>query len=79
MGSLGVYQDAIGTVTALNTDNITSQATGVIAAVHYTEGQFVRKGDPLIDIDPRPYQATLDEAKARSIAIRACWLKRKWI
>ena len=63
VGSLGVYQDAIGTVTALNTDNITSQATGVIAAVHYTEGQFVRKGDPLIDIDPRPYQATLDEAK----------------
>ena len=62
-GSLGVYQDAIGTVTALNTANMTSQATGVIAAVHYSEGQFVHKGDPLIDIDPRPYQATLAQAQ----------------
>lgn len=62
-GSLGVYQDAIGTVTALNTDSITSQATGPIAAVHYNEGQMVKKGDPLIDIDPRPYQATLAQAQ----------------
>ena len=62
-GSLGVYQDAIGTVTAEYTDSITSQATGVISAVHYSEGQIVHKGDPLIDIDPRPYQATLDEAQ----------------
>lgn len=63
VGSLGVYQDAIGTVTALNTDSITSQATGVIAAVHYSEGQYVHKGDPLVDIDPRPYQATLAQAQ----------------
>jgi membrane fusion protein, multidrug efflux system len=62
-GSLGVYFDAIGTVTPVYTDSITAQVTGVITAVHYREGQFVRKGDPLIDIDPRPYAAQLAEAQ----------------
>ena len=45
-GSLGVYQDAIGTVTPLNTDSITSQATGVIAAVHYTRRAVCPQGRP---------------------------------
>jgi membrane fusion protein, multidrug efflux system len=62
-GSLGVYLDAIGTVTPVYTDSITAQVTGVITAVHYTEGQMVRKNDPLIDIDPRPYQAQLIESQ----------------
>jgi membrane fusion protein, multidrug efflux system len=62
-GSLGVYLDAIGTVTPVYMDSITAQVTGVITEVHYTEGQTVRKGDPLIDIDPRPYQAQLTEAQ----------------
>lgn len=62
-GSIGVYLDAIGTVTPTYTDTITSQVTGVITAVHYREGQTVHKGDPLIDIDDRPYQAQLQEAQ----------------
>jgi membrane fusion protein, multidrug efflux system len=62
-GSLGVYLDAIGTVTPVYTDSITAQVTGVITAVHYTEGQLVQKDAPLIDIDPRPYQAQLTEAQ----------------
>jgi multidrug efflux system membrane fusion protein len=62
-GDMGVYLDAIGTVTALYTDSITAQVTGIITAVHYKEGQLVRKGDPLIDIDPRPYQALVMEAE----------------
>jgi multidrug efflux system membrane fusion protein len=62
-GTIGVYQDAIGTVTPVYTDSITAQVTGVITAVHYREGQFVRKGDPLIDIDPRPYAAQLTQAQ----------------
>ncbi len=62
-GSIGVYQDAIGTVTPVFTDAITSQVTGVITAVHYREGQFVLKGDPLIDIDPRSYAAQLAQAQ----------------
>ncbi len=62
-GSIGVYQDAIGTVTPVYTDAITSQVTGVITAVHYREGQFVQKGDSLVDIDPRPYAAQLAQAQ----------------
>ena len=62
-GSLGVYLDAIGLVTPVYTANITAQASGMLTAVHYTEGQMVQKGDPLIDIDPRPYQAQLMEAQ----------------
>jgi membrane fusion protein, multidrug efflux system len=62
-GSIGVYQDAIGTVTPVYTDSITAQVTGVITAVHYREGQYVHKGDPLIDIDPRPYAAQLVQAQ----------------
>ena len=60
MGQMAVKLDAIGTVTPTYTASILSQANGPITAVHYHEGQYVRKGDPLIDIDPRPYQATLD-------------------
>ncbi|HTS56863.1 MAG TPA: efflux RND transporter periplasmic adaptor subunit [Terriglobales bacterium] len=62
-GDIGVYLDAIGTVTALYTDSITAQVTGVITAVHYKEGQLVHKGDPLIDIDPRQYQALVTQAE----------------
>jgi multidrug efflux system membrane fusion protein len=62
-GSIGVYLDAIGTVTPTYTDTITTQVTGVITAVHYREGQDVRKGDPLIDIDSRPYEAQLAQAQ----------------
>jgi multidrug efflux system membrane fusion protein len=62
-GDIGVYVDAIGTVTPVYTDNITSQVSGPVIAVHYTEGQLVGKGTPLIDIDPRPFQATLMQAQ----------------
>ena len=62
-GSIGVYQDAIGTVTPTFTDSITSQVTGVVTAVHYREGQTVQKGDPLIDIDSRQYEAQLAQAE----------------
>jgi len=62
-GDIGVYLEAIGTVTALYTDSITSQVTGVIQAVHYKEGQALRKGAPLIDIDPRPYEALVMQAE----------------
>jgi multidrug efflux system membrane fusion protein len=62
-GSIGVYLDSIGTVTPVYTDSITAQVTGLIVAVHYTEGQRVNKGDPLIDIDSRPYSAMLLQAQ----------------
>jgi len=62
-GDIGVYVDAIGTVTPVYTATITSQVNGIITAVHYREGQIVKKGDPLIEIDARPYQATLVQAQ----------------
>lgn len=62
-GQMAQKLTAIGTVTSVYTTSITAQVTGRIIAVHYTEGQTVRKGSPLIDIDPRPYQAALDTAK----------------
>jgi membrane fusion protein, multidrug efflux system len=62
-GNIGVYLDAIGTVTPEYTDSITSQVDGLVVAVKFQEGQRVLKGDPLIDIDPRPYRATLLQAQ----------------
>jgi membrane fusion protein, multidrug efflux system len=62
-GSVGVYLDAIGTVTPVYTASISSQVTGMVTQVHYREGELVRKGQSLIDIDARPYEATLMQAE----------------
>jgi multidrug efflux system membrane fusion protein len=62
-GNIGVYLDAIGTVTPVYTSSITAQASGVLTSVHFIEGQFVQKGDALLDIDPRPYQAQSMQAE----------------
>jgi multidrug efflux system membrane fusion protein len=58
-GSIGVYLDAIGTVTPVYTTTLISQVTGVISQVRYREGQLVHRGEPLIQIDPRPFQANV--------------------
>ena len=62
-GDVGVYLDAIGTVTPVYTNSITSQVNGLVTAVHFTEGQRVRKGAPLVEIDSRPYRALLLQAQ----------------
>jgi membrane fusion protein, multidrug efflux system len=62
-GDIGIYLQAIGTVTPVYTTSITSQVNGVVIAVRFKEGQQVNKGDALIDVDPRPYQATLLQAQ----------------
>ena len=62
-GSIGVYLEAIGTVTPIYTASITAQVNGLVTAVHYAEGQIVHKGDPLIDIDARPFQAQVLQAQ----------------
>ncbi|MFZ0210055.1 MAG: efflux RND transporter periplasmic adaptor subunit [Roseiarcus sp.] len=54
----------LGTVTALNATMVRSQITGQLVSVDFKEGQFVKKGDLLAQIDPRTYQAQLDEAEA---------------
>jgi membrane fusion protein, multidrug efflux system len=62
-GDINVYVCALGTVTPVNTVTVFSQVTGRVTAVHYHEGQMVHQGDPLIDIDARPYQAVLTQAQ----------------
>jgi membrane fusion protein, multidrug efflux system len=62
-GNIGVYLEAIGTVTPVYTASITSEVMGMVTQVYYKEGQLVRKGQPLIEIDPRPYEAQLLQAQ----------------
>jgi membrane fusion protein, multidrug efflux system len=54
----------LGTVQAFNTAPLKSQVGGAVTQINFKEGQDVRKGDLLIQLDPRPYQAVLDQAKA---------------
>jgi multidrug efflux system membrane fusion protein len=63
LGPIGYYVEALGTVTPLATVNLYSQVSGRVMAVHYVEGQMVHRGDLLIDVDPRPYEAQLKEAQ----------------
>src|SRR5204863_656497 len=60
-----VYLDAVGAVRALNTVTVRSQVDGKLIAVNFTEGQDVKKGDVLGEIDPVLYKATLDQAVAK--------------
>ena len=60
---LGVHLDAIGTVTPVYTSLIASQVSGQIRSVFYKEGDLVRRGAPLIEIDPRAFEATLLQAE----------------
>jgi len=62
-GDIGIYLGLSAPSTPVYTSSITSQVNGVVTAVQFKEGQPVRKGDALIDIDPRPYQATLLQAQ----------------
>ena len=81
---------AIGTVTPIYTGAITSQVSGIVEKVSYKEGQPVRKGTPLVEIDPRPFAATLmqaqgalerdqyvlEQARMDLERFRAAWAKR---
>ncbi len=60
-----VYLRGIGTVQALNSVEVHPQVGGVLISVPVREGQEVKQGDVLAVIDPRPYQAALDKAKAQ--------------
>jgi multidrug efflux system membrane fusion protein len=63
--NLPVYLNGLGKVQALNTVTIRAQVDGKIVQVNFHEGQDVRSGDILLQIDPRPYQAALDQAVAK--------------
>ena len=59
-----IYLRGVGTVIAYNTDVVRSQIQGQLAQITFTEGQTVKAGDLLAQIDPRPYQAQLDQVIA---------------
>jgi len=64
-GDIGIFLNALGTVTPVYTVTVTSRVQGEITQVYYHEGQMVKKGDPLIEIDPRPYQAALTQVEGQ--------------
>jgi len=63
-GDVPIYLRGIGTVIAYNTVVVRSQIQGQITKITFTEGQTVKAGDTLAEIDPRPYQAQLDQIVA---------------
>jgi membrane fusion protein, multidrug efflux system len=62
-GDVDITLDALGTVTSLATVAVVSQVNGQLMRVAYTEGQEVKKGDPLVEIDSRPFQLALAQAQ----------------
>ncbi|MFL6839818.1 MAG: efflux RND transporter periplasmic adaptor subunit, partial [Bradyrhizobium sp.] len=60
-----VYLTGLGTVQGFNTVLVRTRVDGQINRIAFKEGQFVKEGDTLVEIDPRPFQAALDQAKAK--------------
>jgi membrane fusion protein, multidrug efflux system len=64
-GAMPVYMNGLGTVTALNTVTVHSRVDGELINVAYQEGQYVKAGDLLAEIDPRPFQVQLEQAQGQ--------------
>jgi multidrug efflux system membrane fusion protein len=62
-----VYLDEIGTCAAYETVQVQAQVSGQITGRHFQDGSDVKQGDLLFTIDPRPYQAAVDQAKAQAV------------
>ncbi len=73
-GNIGVYITGLGAITPIATVTVKSRVDGQLMTVHFKEGEYVKAGDPLIEIDPRPYQAVVTQmegALARDQALLA--------
>jgi membrane fusion protein, multidrug efflux system len=66
-----VLANGVGTVQAYRAVLVRARVDGTLEKIHFVEGQDVKPGSPLVEIDPRPYQAVLDQARAKLAADQA--------
>jgi membrane fusion protein, multidrug efflux system len=71
VGDFPIYYKALGTVTAMNTINVRSRVAGELVKVNFQEGQLVKAGDLLAEIDPRSYQVALEQAQGTLLTNQA--------
>ena len=70
-GNIGVYYTGLGAVTPLATVTVKTVVSGQLMSVNFREGDLVQKGDPLIQIDPRPYQAVVTQIEGQLLRDQA--------
>lgn len=70
-GNIGVYYTGIGLVTPIYTVTVRSRVDGELMTVYYKEGDMIQKDAPLVEIDPRPYQAQLTQAEGNLVRDQA--------
>ncbi len=70
-GNIGVYVTGLGAVTPLHTVTVKTRVDGQLMELHYKEGQLVHEGDPLLEIDPRPFQVMLSQAEGKLLTDQA--------
>lgn len=70
-GNIGLYFQGLGAVTPIYTVMVKSLVNGQLMSVNYKEGDLVHQGDLLLEIDPRPYQAALDQAEGQLVKDQA--------
>jgi membrane fusion protein, multidrug efflux system len=70
-GNIPVYFTGLGAVTPIYTVEVQSRVTGELTKVYFKEGELVNKGDSLVEIDPRPYQAALTQAEGQLVRDQA--------